>query len=475
MQGVWAFGAAIGCTLFALTSCAISDGGDARYEKSASSRSRGEAGTLNVGGRDSAGAAGVGAHGRAVAAQPKTRPNAMLLETPPKRLYRRPRFNDKGVIEIVVKSFDTNELGDPDTLSSPGVPSGATQRISHARNDNELDINEDERPDFAITVPDDHNPHDRQGQLLVFLSKADPRLKNGVQGGSTLVLTTRPNPTDVALGDVTGDGKPDLVVVSAGIVPRQLDNSPNTFKGFVEVFINTGRAGLDRFEKKGGFELDFEPAGVALGNIDAEDNGGGAGGTDADADANTKATLDLAIAGHEGLAANEQGILRVYRNLKLNEGGGWRGFEKTNPENYQLGQTSDPRGLAFVQLDGQNGDDIAVALFGTGKVAMFRSEEITVPPPTARFDRVATVDVGVGVTDIVARDIGEENDIDLLATNARDETVTFLFNSGNGDLDTRFGTQPTLGVGKIAGNRAIFKVHNSRLKPSSTELGSDHP
>jgi len=49
--------------------------------------------------------------------------------------------------------------------------------------------------------------------------------------------------------------------------------------------------------EKVGFELDFEPAGVALGNIDAEDNGGGAGGTDADADAKSKATLDLAIAG----------------------------------------------------------------------------------------------------------------------------------------------------------------------------------
>ena len=468
MQGVWAFGAVIGGTLFALTSCAISGGGDARYETSASSRSHGEAGALNVGGRASAGAAGVEVHGRMVAAQPKTRPNAIILETPPNRLYGRPLFNDKGVVEIVVKSFDTNEVGDPETLSSPGVPSGATQRIWRKRNVGKIDINGDKRPDFAMTVPDDHEHNERQGHLLVFLSKAAPHLEGGVQGGSTLVLTTEPNPTDVAMGDVNDDGEPDLVVVSAGSVPRQLDNSPNTFKGFVEVFINTGRAGLDRFEKKGGFELDFEPAGVALGNIDAEDNGGGAGGTDADADANTKATLDLAIAGHAGLAANEQGILRVYQNSG-NKNGNWLGFKQDGREEYQLGTGSDPRGVAFVQLDEKDGDDIAVALFAKGSVALFEN----IGP--ASFNRVATVDVGDGVTDIVARDIGEENDIDLLATNTRDETVTFLFNSGNGDLNTRFSTQHTLGVGKIAGNRAIFKVHNSRLKPSSTELGSDHP
>jgi len=471
MQGVWAFGAVIGCTLFALTSCASSGGGDARYETSASSRSPGEAETLNVGGRDSAGAAGIEVHGRGDAAQPKTRPRAMLLETPPNRLYRRPLFNDKGVVEIVVKSFDTSEVGDPETLSSPGVPSGATQRILRKPNVNESDINGDDingdgRPDFAMTVPDDHNPHERQGQLLVFLSTADPRLKDGVQGGSTLVLTTRPNPTDVAMGDVDDDGDPDLVVVSAGIVPRQFDNPVGPFEGFVEVFVNTGEAGLNRFKKESDFKLDFEPAGVALGNADAS-----AGGD---------ATLDLAIAGHTGLTANERGILRVYHKPEFEDDGSWRGFDETKYEDYNLNNDTDPRGLTFVQLDGQNGDDIAVALFGTGKVAMFRSEEITVPPPTARFDRVATVDVGDGVTDIVAhnivfRDIGEENDIDLLATNTRDETVTFLFNSGNGILKDRFKTTHTSGVGKIAGNRAIFKVHNSRLKPSSTELGSDHP
>jgi len=121
--------------------------------------------------------------------------------------------NGDGIPDIIVGYRDSNQvsvlLGDGDgTFQRPATYSTGPGATNGNFGLAVADVNGDGKPDIvATTVPDDITA---AGSLSVLLNNGD-----GTFGSPTL-YTVGHTPTSVAIADVNGDGKPDLIVGNYG-------------------------------------------------------------------------------------------------------------------------------------------------------------------------------------------------------------------------------------------------------------------
>jgi hypothetical protein len=236
------------------------------------------------------------------------------------------------------------------------------------------DLNGDGKPDLAVT---NYGPN----TVSVLLGNGD-----GTFGAQT-DYGTGSSPFSVAVGDLNGDGKPDLVTA-------------NTGSSTVSVLLGSGDG---TFGPKSDYAAGGGPLSVAVGDL----NGDG--------------KLDLAVTDY---VPNTVSVL-------LGNGDGTFGA-KTD---YGTGEY--PHSVAIADLNGDGKPDLAVANDGGNSVSvLLGSGDGTFGPKSDYATGTGSLSVAVG-------DLNGDGKPDLAVANYASATASVLLGNGNGT----FGTKSDYGMG----------------------------
>ena len=368
------------------------------------------------------------------------------------------RINTRGDIQLVASSqssltFPLSQIGLKDrentarinigsaTLTGRNIKltsdAGATRIAKAEYNQNTRamvlgDVNGDQLPDLIVANSDPATGVPG-GPLMLFLNtgKADP-----FEGSIPVTISRGGNMTSLALGDVNGDRKPDLVVGSS-VNP----NSPNTAV-FSRLFLNTGSADLPFRDVSGrafniGSGKDYTNA-VALGDLDSDGD------------------LDLVLGNGVGISSGQVAFPTASRVI-LNTGG-------TNPFT-GLGSTlglatANTQAIAIADVNGDGKPDLITgnAAYSTGvapnTVRVLSPSRVYVNSGTATplsGDGIALTGTGNDViTSLAVGDANGDTKPDIVLGN--DGKPTRLF------LSSAAGTALTATMTSLGGNEATKGV-----------------
>ena len=226
--------------------------------------------------------------------------------------------------------------------------------------------------------------------LSVFRNTGTPGSISSSTFAAAVTLTAATNPWGVALGDLDGDGKLDIVV-------------SNGTTGTLSVFRNTSSAGslnAGSFAAKVDFNTGGSGYGIAIGDIDGD--------------------------GKPDIVATNRNASSVSLLRNTSAFGTITSGSFAANVDFTTGAASNPYGVVIVDFDGDGKRDIAVAT--SGAVSVFRntstSGSITAGSLAAKVDFVPS-GTSIGVT---AADIDGDGNPDLICANSADSTVSVFRN-----------------------------------------------
>jgi hypothetical protein len=238
------------------------------------------------------------------------------------------------------------------------------------------DFNRDGKVDLAVTLSGEK-------QLSVLMGKGN--------GGfdSSVSYRVGSNPVSIALGDVDEDGIPDLVVTNQG------SNSFSVLGGNAD---GTFRSSLDYVAGKG-------PLAAATGDFY------GAG------------HLDLAI------------INYASQTISLPLGNGDGTFRAARAYSVEL----QPKAVAFGNLTGGKNSDLVVTNFCGSDAACGKGGTVSVMTATESGYRFAsTYSLGAGPVAVALVDVDNDKNLDIVALNRNDKTISILLGLGGGSFQQQF-------------------------------------
>ena len=204
-------------------------------------------------------------------------------------------------------------------------------------------------------------------------------------------------PIGVVIGDIDGDGKQDIIVVN---------NSGNS----VSVFRNTSTPGTVSLAARVDFPTGPGPARVACGDLDGDGK------------------PDLAVTCIDG--GNAVGnIVSVLRNTSSPGSASFAARVDLTTAG------SDPQGIAITDVDGDGKSDLVVAIVHSNAIAIFRNVGNTGSITTGSFAPEADFATTLFPLDVVIGDIDGDGKPDVAVTNAsgpgnpNSNTVTVLRNT----------------------------------------------
>ncbi|MGZ3864278.1 MAG: FG-GAP-like repeat-containing protein [Bacteroidia bacterium] len=200
--------------------------------------------------------------------------------------------------------------------------------------------------------------------------------------GAKVDFTTGTSPFNVAIGDIDGDGKSDLVVANTGTTT-------------VSVFRNTSTAGTISFAAKVDFTTGTAPQGVALGDLDGDGK------------------LDVAV------ADNGTSRVSVYRNLSTV--GTVSLSAKTD---YTTG--INPSGVVIGDIDGNGKPEIVTANSTANTVSVLRN---TCTVGTISFGTKVDFTTGTSPFAVAVGDVDGDGKPELAVSNNGVSTVSVLRNT----------------------------------------------
>lgn len=305
-----------------------------------------------------------------------------------------------------------------------------SNRISTTRDD--LDLNPASDIEFAFpagsepgfSVVADLNG-DGRNDLLVVETKSESlaywlRQADGEFPASTerLVLGTYLQPKHVAIGDLNGDGRPDLAIANFQ------DHS-------VSVLRNDGPVSATRiaWAPTGKYPVGSQPVGVLIGDLVGDEQ------------------PDLAAVNRNG---NSVSIL-----------------ENHGATSFSLATTihvgTNPQAMVFGEFDDLAGSDLAVAVKGEDCVMILGNRD-------ADAFQVTCIPVGNGPTALVAHDFDGDGRQDLAVVNRDDDSVQTLIQQAGGG----FAIRQTIPVGDEPLSLALGNFDQQRgLDLATTNVASD--
>ncbi|WP_345122529.1 FG-GAP-like repeat-containing protein [Hymenobacter antarcticus] len=265
------------------------------------------------------------------------------------------------------------------------------------------DVDGDGKPDLAVT-----NFNNNTVSVLRNTSTAGT-----ASFAAKVDFATGANPRSVSIGDVDGDGKPDLAVVNQG------DNT-------VSVLRNTGTVGTASFAAKVDFATGSQPVSVSIGDVDGDGK------------------PDLAVA---NLSSATVSVLRNTGTV------GTASFAAK--VDFPTGTS--PFSVSIGDVDGDGKPDLAVANLGSNTVSVLRN---TGTAGTASF--AAKVDFATGIQpfSMSIGDVDGDGKPDLAVANLGSNTVSVLRNTGTvgtasfaAKVDFATGIQPfSMSIGDVDGD-----------------------
>ena len=330
------------------------------------------------------------------------------------------------------------------------------------------DLNGDGKPDLAVANPDSNN-------VSVLLNTCNASPCGGTSFGAASNFGVGTRPESIAIGDLNGDGKPDLVTANnssnnitvllgtgtgsfgaatnfgVGSFPRSVaigdlngDGKPdlataNFDSGDVSVLLGTGTGS---FGASNNFGAGFRPSSVAIGDL----NGDG--------------KLDL--------VTTNDGINNGWVLLLLGDGTG-----SFNAATY-FGVGSSPRSVAIGDLNGDGKPDLAVANGSSNNISVLLGDG------TGSFATAVNFEVGRFPVSIVLGDLNSDGKLDMAVAKfiPGNRNVSVLLGTGTGSFGaaTDFivgGNPAAVAIGDLNGDGKLdLTTANSVFTTASVLLGT---
>ena len=313
--------------------------------------------------------------------------------------------NGDGLPDLIVanKSSNTVSVLLNTTFAGASVPSFASQ-VTFATGTGPAavvlgDVNGDGRPDLIVA--------NSGSNTVSVLLNTTPAGAGVPSFAPQVTFATGTSPVSVVLGDVNGDGKPDLIVANSG---------SNT----ASVLLNTTTPGASSpsFASQQTFATGSIPDSVALGDV------------------NSDGQPDLIVANS---GSNTVSVLLNTTTL----GASTPSF--ASQETFATG--SNPAAVAVGDLNGDGKPDLAVANSGSGTVSVLL-DTTTPGSSVASFTAQQAFAVGGSPVAVALSDVNEDGKRDILVANSGSNTVSVLVNTtAAGSSTPSFAPQQTFAAG----------------------------
>nr|WP_162143083.1 FG-GAP-like repeat-containing protein [Pedobacter glucosidilyticus] len=256
-------------------------------------------------------------------------------------------------------------------------------------------------------------------------------------------IATGSSPYFVAIGDLDGDGKPDLAVA-------------NRSSTTVSIFRNTSTIGsitAGSFAAKVDFTTGSTPTSLALGDLDGDGR------------------TDIGVANY---SSNSVSILR-------NIGNSGSITESSFAAKVDFTTSGFPNSIAIGDLDGDGKSDLAVTNESPSSVSIFRNTSVIGSIDIGSFANAFDISYGAVPTLLAIGDLDRDGKSDLLVANGTSSVSVFRNTSSNGIIDansfaanvdfTTTGTATSVAIGDLDGdNKPDFAVANANAGSTSVSV-----
>jgi len=333
---------------------------------------------------------------------------------------------------LSVTVVSTGLTGYSYTMANPFIPTfGTTHTITGASFDEKEDftsgttpigvaigdLDGDGKPDLAVT-----NNGSGINTVSVFRNTSATGVISSASFAAKVDFTTGTSPMGVAMGDLDGDGKPELAVTNSG-----------SSSASVSVFRNTSTEGTLSFDSKVDFAVGVNPRSIAIGDLDGDGK------------------PDLVTANGD----NASSTISLLRNISTV---GTLSFAtKVN-----LTSAGTAYGVAIGDLDGDGMPDLAVANHNIYTVSVFRNISAVGVITSSSFAAKVDLTVGKYPYSVAIGDLDGDGKPDLATANSGTTTVSVLRNASElgslsfdamADFDTGTGSSPYgIAIGDLDGD-----------------------
>ena len=204
---------------------------------------------------------------------------------------------------------------------------------------------------------------------------------------------TGTDPVLVALGDLDGDGKPDLAVVNQGSATVSV----------IRNIATSGSIDIGSFAARVDFATGLTPYSVALGDLDGDGK------------------PELAVAN------NGSATISVFRNTATSGGIVPGSFAAR----VDFATGTNPSSVAIGDLNGDGKPDLAVANRSSAKVSVFRNTATSGSIAAGSFAAKVDFTTGTGPVSVALGDLDGDGKPDLAVANYGSATVSVLRNADN--------------------------------------------
>ena len=330
-----------------------------------------------------------------------------------------------GKSDLIVSDYTANTISIfRNTGSSGSITSGSFA--------NKVDFNTGNNP-FGIAVGDIDGDgkldivvaNYGSGTVSVFRNTATSGSITTSSLASKVDFTAGSNPSFIAIGDIDGDGKPDIAVTN---------NSSST----VSLFQNTGTSGsitTSTFAAKVDFSTGSSPNGISIGDIDMDGK------------------PDLIIANYLS------NTISIYRNISIF--GSITTSSLATRVDFSTG--SRPNCLALGDIDGDGKTDICVTNYTSNTVSVFRNLSTSGIIATGSLATKYDYATGTSPYSIAISDLDGDGKPDVAVTNYTSSTLSVFKNNS---------TSGTIGAGSLA-TKSDYTVGTNPMGIAAGDLDGD--